>query len=323
MRILFLALLLSVPAIAHAECPPIYSGDSLINDLQTLQFAMRNVDEGAFLSAGKRLDQGIGCMANPVPTPVFATAYRYIGTYHYLTKDNDGARKWFRSSLELNPTYEWDAQELEEDNPMRAVFEEERAHAHADSVKIEGKIIAQPAGSSLTIDGKPLVDAAASPDRPHVIQQIGTGDRAVRGTFIVEGNNFPPQFLADKVLIADAPIEAEKKKKEAKKKEKTITSNQFGDNGVVKLERMRPPEKTPLMILGAAAIVGAGGIYAASFIARDQFEHSGTSDELTTGQTTTNALVLASGGALLVGAGIGYWGIVLDGGAGVGFAGHF
>lgn len=308
---------------AFAACPPIYTGEQLINDLQTLQFAMRNVDESAFLSAGKRLDSGLGCMANPVPSAVFATAYRYVGTYHYLTKDNDGARKWFRSALELNPTYEWDANELEQDNPMRAVFEEERMHAHTDAVKIEGKVIAQPAGSTLTIDGKPLLEAAASPDRPHVLQQIGTADKAVRGTFTVEGNNFPAQFLADKVIVADAPLEAEKKKKEAKKKQKAITSNQFGDNGVVKLERMRPPEKTPLMILGAAAIVGAGGIYAASFITRDEFENSKTTAELTQNQSTTNALIMASGGALLVGAGIGYWGIVLDGGAGVGFAGHF
>jgi hypothetical protein len=92
---------------------------------------------------------------------------------------------------------------------------------------------------------------------------------------------------------------------------------------VQKVERLRPPEKTPLMILGALGVAGAGGVYAMSFATRDQFDSATTTEDLEKARDLTNILVLTSGGVLVLGGVVGYYGIILDGGAGVGFAGHF
>lgn len=326
-----LALGLGLPAVAHAECKAAYTSGELVNDLTSSQLALRNLDETMFGEAAKRLEAGVGCVSNPVPSMVFASAYRYIGASHYLAQDIEGSRRWFRTALELDASYQWDAQELELDNPIRQVFEEERDNAHSPAVKVEGKILAKPAGSTYAIDGRPLNVAEATPNRPHVIQQVATADKSVRGTWVIDGAAFPAQLLQDSSVAAPTPDEQAKLDKEAKKskgkvaeapKEK-IANVEYTDSGAMKVGRMRPPEKTPLMIIGAVAIAGAGGLYAASFVTHDQFENSATSAELLSNQTLTNSLVLASGGVLLAGLGVGYWGIILDGGATVGVSGHF
>lgn len=308
---------------ARAECTQPYPGDQLVNDLQVMQLAMRNLDEATFASAGKRLDVGMPCLTSAAPSPVFASAYRYIGAWHFLVNnDPDKARRWFRTSLEIDPTYAWDASELELGHPMRDVFEQERQVAPTGLAKIEGKVVNKPAGSSITIDGRPLDEAAATTDRPHVVQQVGA-DRSVRGSWLIEGNAIPAQFLRDEMapVAADEPAEVKKVKKS---KKSTVDLTQPSEGLQVQtVERLRPPEKTPLMIGGVLGVLGAGGVYAASFATRAQFDQATTTDELERTRDLTNALVLASGGVLLAGVGIGYWGIVLEGGAGVGVGGHF
>lgn len=320
---MLLATALAASSPARAACPQLYTGEQLVNDLQTLQISLRNLDEATFASAGKRLEAGVPCAGSPAPAPIFASAYRYLGAYHFLQKDEARARAWFRVALELDPTYEWDAGELELDSPMRKLFEEERMAPKVAAAPIEGRVLAEPAGSRFLLDGRPLTEAAATPDRPHVLQQVGTSDRTVRGTWLIDGNAIPPQFLRDAALVADSPLEAEAKEKERKRKERQVTTNAYGDDGVLKVERLRPPEKTPLMIAGALGILGAGGIYAATFATHDQFEAATTRAEAEEAQAMNNALILASGGVLLLGAGIGYWAIILDGGAGLGVGGHF
>lgn len=319
---------LVAPASARAACVQNYTSEVLVSDLTTLQLALRNLDETSFNAAGARLEIGLPCIGNPVPPMVFASAYRYIGAYKYLQNDMAGARRWFRTALELDPSYNWDANEVELDSPIRAIFEEERASTAIEPVKVEGKILAQPAGSTFAMDGRPLTAAAATPDRPHVLQQIATADRSVRGTWVIEGNAIPEQLLQDAVVAGPTAEEEQKAAKEKKKagpvaKTEKIAQVEYTDSGAIKVERMRPPEKTPLLIVGATAIAAAGGLYAATFATRAEFEASGTTKELVQTQTMTNALVLASGGALLVGLGIGYWGVVLDGGASVGISGQF
>lgn len=320
---------LATPAVAYAECKAPYTSAELVNDLTSSQLALRNLDESTFDSAAGRLEAGVSCVSNPVPPGVFASAYRYIGARRYLNKDTAGARRWFRTSLELDSGYQWDANELELDNPIREVFESERDAARAGPVKVEGRVLAQPAGSTYVLDGRPITVAQATPDRPHVLQQVATADKSVRGTWLIDGASFPDVALQDAVLAAATPEEQAKADKEAKKKKpakvekERIANVEYTDSGAIKVDRVRPPEKTPLMVIGAVAILGAGGIYAASFVTHDQFEQSTTSQQLLERQSLTNALVLTSGGVLLAGLGIGYWGVVLDGGASVGVTGQF
>ncbi len=305
---------------AHAACAQPYPGDQLVNDLQVAQASLRGLDESAFGAAGKRLDAGIACLTSMAPSPVFASAYRYIGAYHFLVgADQKRARAWFRTALELDPTYSWDATELESGHPMREVFEQERQVAANGLTPLTGKVINQPAGSKITLDGRPLVDAAATLDRPHVVQQIGS-DRGVRGSWLIQGNEIPSQFLRDEM----APLSAEDSGSTTPKPKKDKRLGGGSESLAVQaVGRRRPAEKTPLIIGGVLGIVGAGGVYAASFAARSQFDQASTTEDAERARATTNALVIASGGVLLVGVGVGYWGILLDGGAGVGIAGRF
>lgn len=325
---------LTLPSVAHAECKVAYTSAELVKDLTSTQLALRALDESTFAQAGDRLEKGVACVSNPVPTMVFASAYRYIGAHRYFENDVEGARRWFRSALELDPSYQWDANELELANPIRAVFEEERDNAHTKPVPAAGGVLSQPAGSTFALDGRPLVVAAASPNRPHVLQQIATSDRSIRATWLLDGNAFPAQVLQSAVVVAPTPEVAEKEAKEAKKAARAaagkkaveterVASVEYSDSGAIVVDRVRPAEKTPLMVLGAAAIVGAGAVYGASFVTHDDFENAGTTDELFRTQSLTNALVVTSGGLLLAGLGVGYWGIVLDGGASVGVSGQF
>lgn len=326
---LVMGLALAAPSVAYAECKAPYTSAELVNDLTSSQLALRNLDESTFDAAAGRLEAGVACVSNPVPAGVFASAYRYIGARRYLAKDIAGARRWFRTSLELDAGYQWDANELELDNPIREVFESERDSARTPPVKVEGRVLAQPAGSTYVLDGRPLTVAQATPDRPHVLQQVATADKSVRGTWLLDGASFPDVALQDGAVAAATPEEqakaekAAKKQKPVKAEKERIANVEYTDSGAIKVERVRPAEKTPLMVIGAVAVLGAGGIYAASFVTHDQFEQSTTTQELLERQSLTNALVLTSGGVLLAGLGIGYWGIVLDGGASVGVTGQF
>ncbi|MFZ5481534.1 MAG: hypothetical protein ACOZNI_32530 [Myxococcota bacterium] len=307
---------------AHAECPTYYTGEQFVTDLQSLQIALRNLDEATFAAGGKRLEASIVCLSSGAPPPIYASAYRYIGTYHYLVKhDEAGARRWFRTALEIDPTHNWDASELELGHPMRDVYEAERFNAGAGVERLEGKVVNMPAGSTLLIDGRPLTVAEATLDRPHLVQQIAP-DKSVRGTWLIEGNQLPPQFLRDANAAATTKADPETKKPGKKGKTEVVATTDSGLQ-VQKVERLRPPEKTPLMILGALGVAGAGGIYAMSFAARDEFEAAKTTEDLEKSRDLTNILVVTSGGVLVLGGVVGYYGIILDGGAGVGFAGHF
>jgi hypothetical protein len=158
-------------------------------------------------------------------------------------------------------------------------------------------------------------------DRPHIIQQIGS-DRGVRGSWLIEGNAIPPQFLRD--ALAPVPVEepVATKVKKPKKGSELLTQPSEGLQ-VQTVDRVRPPEKTPILIAGVLGVLGAGGVYAASYAARSEFDQATTTEDLERTRDATNMLVVTSGGVLLAGLGVTYWGIVLDGGAGVGVGGRF
>ncbi len=316
---------------ARAECTRAYVGEELVNDLSTMTAALRSLDEAAFKASGKRLEASVACIKTPVPPMVFAAAYRYIGAYHFFSGDQDGARRWFRSALELDPTFDWDVSEVPVGHPMRGVFDGERDAASVDPVPVEGKVLNVPAGSALYLDGREIDAPAATPDRPHLLQVVATSDRTVRQVFMIDGNAFPPQFLRD-AEVAAAPEEPAKKSKKDKKskKKKGKDDEAVAEAPVVtdplavqKVERVRPAIKTPLMVTGGLVMAGSGVIYAMSFASHKEFERASTTSELERYRTLTNTLVLASGGTLLAGIGIEYAGIMLGTGAGFTLGGRF
>ena len=81
--------------------------------------------------------------------------------------------------------------------------------------------------------------------------------------------------------------------------------------------------KTPTLILGGLGVVGGVGLYAMSFQTKKQFNEATTTAELERTRALTNGLVLGAGGAVVLGSGLTYLGIILDGGAGFQFQGTF
>lgn len=307
-------MLLLLAAAHAADCEP-YGSDKLVNDLQLLQLGLRNLDEATLSAAADRVKTGLPCLATTAPQPVFASLYRYLGTAAVLAGNNDEARRYFRSSLEIEPSYAWDVAELDQDSPIRTVFEEERGRAEDEPRLVSGAALAE---GSWMLDGHSLSQPLATTDRPHVLQKVD--GKTVLGTWVIDGNSFPPEALGN-------PATAKSTAKSTSKSSKTTGTSSKSSSSSTKstsvVSRKLPPEKIPLIVGGAVLVAGAGGLYAWSFLARDQFDQASTLAEAESARTLTNGLVLGSGGALLVGLGVGYWGIALDGGAAFGISGSF
>ena len=314
----FALVVASAPGAARAECARAYTGPELINDLSVMNAALRNLDEDAFKVAGKNLEKNIPCVRTPVQPQVFASAYRMIGAYQFLAGDKAVAARWFRVALELNPAYEWDVTEFPADHPIREAFLAERYRAGEAKVAVAGKVLNEPAGSKLMLDGKPLTKPAATTDRPHLLQVVGS-DNTVRQVFLIEGNAIPEPFLRAEEAAAVALATTGKKDKNA-----PVRADPNDPYAVQKIQRVRPKAKTPLMIAGGAIALGSAGIYGASFATRSSFDAATTTKDLEHYRSLTNTLVIAAGTTFAVGIGVEYAAIIIDGnGPALGFRGRF
>ena len=61
-------------------------GADIVTDLSTSATSLRDMDTEAFEKSAKNLEAGLECMREPMPTLVFASAYRYIGTHYTFKK---------------------------------------------------------------------------------------------------------------------------------------------------------------------------------------------------------------------------------------------
>ncbi|MEN9785229.1 MAG: hypothetical protein RLZZ299_493 [Pseudomonadota bacterium] len=292
---------------ARAECRSAYTTDQLVSDLEQAIVAMREQDLPRMGAVTRRLETDLVCLGRTAPPPVFANAYRLIGAYYFLgVQDVPKARRWFRVALEVDPSHDWDSSELPMVHPMRQVYEEERMAAASSVVPLEGMIIVKPAGSMLFVDGRPLENAEATTERPHIVQQVAK-DGTTRGAFLIEGNAIPAQYLRpESTLPQNQPVAAPE--------DPNVTYSEDGVK-IVKVERTRPREKTPLIVSGLLGMVGAGGVYALAYIEREDFELAATTTELQDSASLVNTLVATSGGVAALGLGVAYWGLILDGGA--------
>jgi len=119
-----------------------------------------------------------------------------------------------------------------------------------------------------------------------------------------------PEPEPDPVAAAEPEPEPEPKPKPTREPKPADPREEVDGGGYY--ERKRPVEKTPLMIAGGVAILGAGGLYYWSSVARKNFDESGTTEDSEKFRQQTNSLVIASGAVLAIGAGVLTWGIILD-----------
>lgn len=309
------ALLLSTSA--YAACPKPYSGADLGADLGVLATSLRDQDMEKFLPVGKRVEDGLSCADKAFPKMAYAAVYRYIGISHFRSGDTAGATRWFTTALELEPTFSFDVDELDFADPMRAAFELARDNASVDPVPMRNVTLATDPSSSWLLDGRPLTSPQATLDRPHLLQKVNSADQSVLAVYLIDGNGFPPDAIKSTTPVATA--EEPKKKGKDKKPTSTPVATTTGTDDayqVVKIDRVRPPAKTPLILVGGLSVVGGGVLYGLSFASHGQFDAATDTESLLAAQRKTNLLVVASGAVFAVGVGAGYVGITLDTGPG-------
>jgi len=306
---LLLAALLLAPGVARAECRAAYTLDSLGSDIQKLQGALPTADKATLGQVSKRVEDNLVCLGRAAPPLVFASAYRLIGAAKLIAEDKpDVAAAWFRTALEIDPNHTWDANDVPADHPLRAAYEAQADAATSPVKQLEGMTIVRPAGSSFLLDGRPLQEPAAREERPHILQQVAE-DNSVRASWRIEGTAFPEQVL--RKTAAAPTAKPDKKKPDASRGQVVTEASEEGVARVI-VQRVRPKEKTPLMLAGAAGMAAAGGVYGLAWRSRGTFEAANTSDQLLEARDTTNLLVMVSGGVFAAGLGVGYWGAILD-----------
>lgn len=311
-----LLLALVAPALAAApECPAPYTNANLAEDLRVVQSALRALDDAAFDAAGRRLDAGLACLDAPLPPLVFAAIYRYVGAWYWIIPGNSSvAERWFRASLELDPDYAWDVEELDPQSSMRDAWDAQRAALSTEPVVVSGKELA----TGVLVDGRPWTATGTSPGRPHVVQRVEGG---VVTTWKVDGPLLPESLLADPApVVAEEPSRRRGKDRDEVAPAPTAATSGFD---VLTVERQRPPAKTPLLLAGGVGMLAAGGVYGLALVSRGAFDAADTSAEVESLRARTNALVLASGGTLVLGVGLGGWGALLEGGGVIGLRAPF
>lgn len=317
--LLVCALLAASPSIAlAADCKATYTTDQLLDDINAVSSAIRDNDKATLDRAGKALSSGLVCMGEPVKPQILASVYRAIGVYYTRGDTPAEAPLWFRTARELDPTFQWDINEVSQGSTTYTFYEAAKAHEGLPADPIPGKVLNIPANSQILLDGRPLTEAAATPDRYHLVQQVSTTDKTVRAAWIIKGNAIPDRLLRDATqsiveVEAQKDAEKEKQKREKKGNEPQVLAGGYTTADTIVVERERPPGKTPLIVLGGVTMLAAGGVYAASFPARTTFEGATNEADLYAARTLTNSLVLASGGVLMMGVGFGAWGVLLDG----------
>lgn len=300
---------------AHAECEAAYTSDAMLGDIQVMATALQAKDAATLKARGEVLEAGLVCLREPMPPALYATVYRMLGVAAFENGEPELADQWFHSALELDPTHEWDITDVPPGTPLFQAYSAAR-RASVEVVAIEGMVLNAPAGSKLLIDGRPLEEAAATPARFHLVQQVSSSNGAVRASWLVTGNEIPSQLLIAESLSRNEAKEQEEKQESGKgrRKDEEVLAGGYTESEVTAIARERPRAKIPLLAAGGVGLLAAGGIYAASFATETQFNQATTTEDLLAAQQLTNTLVIASGGALLMGAGVGAWGVVIDDG---------
>jgi len=302
-----IALLFCWSSAAQAECAKPYSAGDLGNDVSIMSGALRTAKPALFQDAGTSLVAGIPCISDPMAPIILANVYRYAGLHAFFGGKEKEARAWFRSALELDSTFDWDVAELPIDDPIRPIFEMERENSSAEKVAVEGQVMLNiPDGVRVTADGRPLMKAALTVDRPHLIQSISKSDNRVIDVWLIQGNSLPESLL---LRSTGEPAAS--------------TNEVTGGIAVQTVSRTRPPLKTPALVAGGAFMAAGIGLYAASFGARSKFESATNLTAAKGHRTTTNTLVVSAAGAFVAGAGLTYVGFVLDGKPGLHFHSRF
>ena len=282
---------------AAGQCDEDYSSKDVMADLNTAKDALKEGDSAAFIRLGKKIEQNLLCLDAALVgnAPVFDKLYRYIGYGYYYADNRTEAEKWFRSAQESYPTFRFSADALEEKNLQEFVLRV-KADNPLERTELEGMSLNIPAGTKLYLNGILTTKAAFSKDQHNFAYLVSGTDSNVQiqARFAFE-DEFPAEILS------------------------TGKEEDVYDASIKKVDRVRPPEKTPLMIAGGVSALVAAGLYGYTFKTNQDFEAATNPDDLRTIQSLNNNLIITAGIVGVVGFGIGYTGVLIDDKGGIRF----
>lgn len=295
----FGVLLLSSTAEASYCEGQVFTPRDAAQKLTMLNALLVRKDEKQIKRLAGELEANLPCMKTPAPPQVFAQAYRYIGLGHYYRGDTTTAARWFRTALELSPNHKWGVNEVDMSSELFSLYEDQRSASAEVPVPVDGMMLRSPEGTMFYLDGRPLREAKATPDRPHILFIASETDRHIISRFLIDGNQFPQQFLATEQVA----------KKSKKTKEATSAEDMFA---VQTVKRVRPKSKTPLLASSIATFAVAGGVYGYTYSTNSQFYEARDLATKDTLRATNNALVVTSIALGVAGVGVGYAGVIVD-----------
>ncbi len=303
--------LLVLAADAWGACAAPYTTDNLLADLTSTEKAVRGKDSAASGAGAGKLEAGLPCLDGPLPRPIAGKAYRAIGGGFVVAGDAAKGQGWLTTAAELEPTFAYGVEDLPNDHPVRPVYDAAKLASGGDDV------VLGPVTGEVFVDGRKMTTEIKAKDgRPHVVQHKTEAGLA---GWLVQGVAFPPEVVPPVKGGGDKPAKEPKPAKPPKGGEVTAAKPPKGgpttmvdENGMTIVKRKRPWEKTPLLIGGAAVVVGGGAVYGLSFLTRQKFEEATTKADVELYSQRTNTYVIASLAVLGVGAGTLTWGAILS-----------
>ncbi len=271
--------LLLTTAFAQSEAPaceaPVSLG-AVVDRLTAVETALRGEDFPAAGTQAEQLANDLVCVDAVLPSLVAQRVYRGIGAGLFVVGDEAVADRWLRTALELDPTFQFGIEELPGDHPLRGHLEDLRRANDGGAVALEEQVFSV---EPVFLDGRPIDTPKARVDRFHVFQ-VDEAEADVR-TELIEGNAFPDDVL-EKGSASDGPQQvatqdeglSDRERRKAEKmrareaRRQARNEPRYDKDGNIR--RLRPKEKTPLMIAGGVIVASAGAIYALSATTRDR-----------------------------------------------------
>lgn len=266
-----------------AECETPYTIDAFLEDLTVVELALRESNDPGLVESGARLGAGLGCLDERMPALIAARAYRGVGAGLLADGKPELADKWFLTSLEVDPTWDYGTEDIPDGHPLRPHFDALKLIPAVEPTLVEGKEFAD---GDFYLNGRKITKPKARLGRNHVFQV----QTSTLSTSIIEGNAFPAAVLKDSAVASSGSSDNGKTKKPKKvktPKDKSGATTDKSDGKVAKAPKppkskatnrtktitlpngetkvvgiqQRPKEKTPLIIGGAAVIAGSGVLY--------------------------------------------------------------
>jgi hypothetical protein len=282
---------------AYAECEDPYSVQDVMKDLTMGKDALKDSEDSKLVTLGADIEKKLICLDSKLVGngQVFDKLYRFVGYGYYYSRNKDEAKKWFRSAQEALPSFRYAVDALE-DEELRQLYVSVRTQDSIEKNAIEDKSLNIPAGTKLYLNGTLVTKAEFSKDQHNyafLVSAVGD-DAQIQARYQFE-EDFPSEILKD-----------------------GIESDTY-DASSKKVDRIRPPEKTPLMLLGGVSTILAAGLYGYTFKTNQDFEAAMTPDDLRSIQSLNNNLIITAGVVGFVGFGLGYTGVLIDSQGGIRF----